>query len=153
MLSSPLSSIKHAGSPWELGLAEVHRTLVENGLRDRSILRVDGGFKTGLEVVLSSLMGALDAQLELEIAAIGGKDSMSGTFQELTVPPTLISFAAAPGHISNVISPEFKRSGHFVYIFEHKPQQNGMPNYQQLRDAYENIHHLIKEEKIDLFAS
>lgn len=97
---------------------------------------------------LSSLMGALDAQLELEIAAIGGKDSMSGTFEELTVPPTLISFAAAPGHISNVISPEFKRSGHFVYIFEHKPQQNGMPNFQQLRDAYENIHHLIKEEKI-----
>ncbi len=97
---------------------------------------------------LSSLMGALDAQLELEIAAIGGKDSMSGTFEELTVPPTLISFAAAPGHISNVISPEFKRSGHFVYLFEHKPQENGMPNYEQLRDTYEEIHQLIKDETI-----
>lgn len=56
--ASPLSSIKHAGSPWELGLAEVHRTLMTNGLRDRSILRVDGGFKTGWDVIMAALMGA-----------------------------------------------------------------------------------------------
>ena len=56
--ASPLSSIKHAGSPWELGLAEVHRTLLTNGLRDRSILRVDGGFKTGWDVMMAALMGA-----------------------------------------------------------------------------------------------
>eukprot|EP00746_Dinoflagellata_sp_MGD_P001211 gnl/MRDRNA2_/MRDRNA2_102258_c0_seq1.p1 gnl/MRDRNA2_/MRDRNA2_102258_c0~~gnl/MRDRNA2_/MRDRNA2_102258_c0_seq1.p1 ORF type:complete len:1776 (-),score=315.85 gnl/MRDRNA2_/MRDRNA2_102258_c0_seq1:378-5705(-) len=56
--ASPLSSIKHTGGPWELGLAEVHRTLLNFGLRERSVLRVDGGFKTGWEVVISSLMGA-----------------------------------------------------------------------------------------------
>jgi glutamate synthase (ferredoxin) len=55
--ASPLSSIKHAGSPWELGLTEVHRVLMENGLRDRVLLRVDGGIKTGWDVVMAALMG------------------------------------------------------------------------------------------------
>ncbi|MCL6432785.1 MAG: glutamate synthase subunit alpha [Leptolyngbyaceae cyanobacterium HOT.MB2.61] len=55
--ASPLSSIKHAGSPWELGLTEVHRVLLENQLRDRVILRVDGGIKTGWDVVMAALMG------------------------------------------------------------------------------------------------
>ncbi|MEH2070663.1 MAG: glutamate synthase large subunit [Nostoc sp.] len=55
--ASPLSSIKHAGSPWELGLSEVHRVLMENSLRDRVILRVDGGLKSGWDVVISALMG------------------------------------------------------------------------------------------------
>ncbi|MGA9377570.1 MAG: glutamate synthase-related protein, partial [Phormidium sp.] len=55
--ASPLSSIKHAGSPWELGLVEVHRVLMENQLRSRVILRVDGGFKTGWDVVMGALMG------------------------------------------------------------------------------------------------
>jgi len=56
--ASPLSSIKHAGGPWELGLTEVHRVLMENNLRDRVILRVDGGFKSGWDVVMGALMGA-----------------------------------------------------------------------------------------------
>ncbi|MEB3331807.1 MAG: glutamate synthase-related protein, partial [Synechococcaceae cyanobacterium] len=56
--ASPLSSIKHAGSPWELGLTEVHRSLLENGLRDRVLLRADGGLKTGWEVVSAALLGA-----------------------------------------------------------------------------------------------
>jgi glutamate synthase (ferredoxin) len=56
--ASPLSSIKHAGSPWELGLTEVHRTLMENQLRDRVLLRVDGGLKTGWDVIMAALMGA-----------------------------------------------------------------------------------------------
>jgi glutamate synthase (ferredoxin) len=56
--ASPLSSIKHAGSPWELGLTEVHRVLMENELRDRVLLRVDGGLKTGWDVVMAALMGA-----------------------------------------------------------------------------------------------
>jgi glutamate synthase (ferredoxin) len=56
--ASPLSSIKHAGSPWELGLTEVHRVLMENSLRDRVILRVDGGFKSGWDVLMGALMGA-----------------------------------------------------------------------------------------------
>ncbi|WP_353931340.1 glutamate synthase-related protein [Okeanomitos corallinicola TIOX110] len=56
--ASPLSSIKHAGSPWELGLTEVHRVLMENGLRDRVTLRVDGGLKSGWDVLIAALMGA-----------------------------------------------------------------------------------------------
>ncbi|AFY71090.1 glutamate synthase (ferredoxin) [Thalassoporum mexicanum PCC 7367] len=55
--ASPLSSIKHAGSPWELGLAEVHTVLMENRLRDRVLLRVDGGFKTGWDVMIAALLG------------------------------------------------------------------------------------------------
>jgi glutamate synthase (ferredoxin) len=55
--ASPLSSIKHAGSPWELGLTEVHKTLMENQLRDRVLLRVDGGIKTGWDVLMAALMG------------------------------------------------------------------------------------------------
>jgi glutamate synthase (ferredoxin) len=56
--ASPLSSIKHAGAPWELGVTEVHRVLMENQLRDRVLLRADGGFKTGWDVLMAALMGA-----------------------------------------------------------------------------------------------
>ena len=56
--ASPLSSIKHAGSPWELGLTEVHRVLMENQLRDRVLLRVDGGLKSGWDIIVAALMGA-----------------------------------------------------------------------------------------------
>jgi phosphoribosylformylglycinamidine synthase len=70
---------------------------------------------------LSALLGVLDAQMELGIAAIGGKDSMSGSFGEGTeridVPPTLVSFAIAPCDAETVISPEFKASGHGVHLF------------------------------------
>ncbi len=56
--ASPLSSIKHVGAPWELGLAEVHQTLLRNGLRDRVALRVDGGLRTGRDLLLAALLGA-----------------------------------------------------------------------------------------------
>jgi glutamate synthase (ferredoxin) len=56
--ASPLSSVKHAGVPWELGLAETQQVLVENGLRERVLLRVDGGLKTGRDVVVAALLGA-----------------------------------------------------------------------------------------------
>lgn len=56
--ASPVSSIKHAGGPWELGLTETHQTLIKNGLRERVILRVDGGFKSGFDVLMAAAMGA-----------------------------------------------------------------------------------------------
>ncbi|KAF6140440.1 hypothetical protein GIB67_030521 [Kingdonia uniflora] len=56
--ASPISSIKHAGGPWELGLTETHQTLIENGLRERVVLRVDGGFKSGVDVLMAAAMGA-----------------------------------------------------------------------------------------------
>ena len=65
----------------------------------------------------SALLGALEAQLDYGVAAIGGKDSMSGSFMDLDVPPTLISFAIAPIKAGEVLSPEFKEAGHPVYVF------------------------------------
>ena len=65
----------------------------------------------------AALLGALDAQLELGAAAIGGKDSMSGSFMDLDVPPTLISFAIAPIDKEQVLTPEFKAAGNSVYLF------------------------------------
>ena len=65
----------------------------------------------------AALLGAMDAQMELGAAAIGGKDSMSGSFLDMDVPPTLISFAIAPIKASRVLSPEFKEAGNPVYLF------------------------------------
>ncbi len=65
----------------------------------------------------SALLGALDAQMDFGAAAIGGKDSMSGSFLDLDVPPTLISFAIAPVSAGEILSPEFKEAGHPVYLF------------------------------------
>ena len=70
----------------------------------------------------AALLGAMDAQLELNAAAIGGKDSMSGTFLDKDVPPTLISFAIAPIKAGDVLSPEFKAAGHSVYLFAPKAE-------------------------------
>ena len=64
----------------------------------------------------SALLGALDAQLDYGVAAIGGKDSMSGSFEDLDVPPTLVSFAVSTGAVENVISPEFKAAGNRVLM-------------------------------------
>ncbi len=97
---------------------------------------------------LASLLGAYDAQINLGLAAIGGKDSMSGTYQDLNVPPTLISFACANGEKKNVISPEFKQAGNKLYFFNHIPQENGLPNYDNLKVVFELIFENIKAGKI-----
>lgn len=97
---------------------------------------------------LASLLGAYDAQINLGLAAIGGKDSMSGTYQDLNVPPTLISFACANGEKKNVISPEFKQAGNKLYFFNHIPQENGLPNYENLKSVFELIFENIKAGKI-----
>jgi len=97
---------------------------------------------------LASLLGAYDAQINLGLAAIGGKDSMSGTYQDLNVPPTLISFACANGEKKNVISPEFKQAGNKIYFFNHISQENGLPNYENLKVVFELISENIKAGKI-----
>ncbi|SDG45032.1 phosphoribosylformylglycinamidine synthase [Epilithonimonas hungarica] len=97
---------------------------------------------------LASLLGAYDAQINFGLAAIGGKDSMSGTYQDLNVPPTLISFACANGEKKNIISPEFKRAGNKLYFFNHIPQENGLPNYESLKVIFELIFENIKGGKI-----
>jgi len=97
---------------------------------------------------LASLLGAYDAQINFGLAAIGGKDSMSGTYQDLNVPPTLISFACANGEKKNIISPEFKQAGNKLYFFNHIPQENGLPNYESLKIIFELIFENIKAGKI-----
>jgi len=97
---------------------------------------------------LASLLGAYDAQMNFELAAIGGKDSMSGSFQDIHVPPTLISFACANGDKKNIISPEFKKAGNKLYLFQHMPQENGMPNYGDLKQIFDFIFENIKSKKI-----
>jgi len=97
---------------------------------------------------LASLLGAYDAQITLGLAAIGGKDSMSGTYQDLNVPPTLISFACANGEKKNVISPEFKQAENKLYFYDHIPQENGLPNYDNLKVVFELIFENIKAGKI-----
>jgi phosphoribosylformylglycinamidine synthase len=69
---------------------------------------------------LAAILGALDAQLDFEVAAIGGKDSMSGSFENLDVPPTLVSFAVTTEDINNIISPEFKKAGSKVMLLSAK---------------------------------
>ncbi len=89
---------------------------------------------------MASLLGAYNAQMNLGLAAIGGKDSMSGTFQNINVPPTLISFACANGVKRHIISPEFKLSGNHLYHFYNQANEDGLPNYDVLKDVYEFIH-------------
>lgn len=96
----------------------------------------------------ASLLGAYDAQMNLELAAIGGKDSMSGTYHQLNVPPTLISFACADGDKKNIISPELKQEGNCLYHFHHQSQENGFPDYEKLKKLYAYIHQQISDKNI-----
>ena len=86
----------------------------------------------------AALLGALDAQLELGAAAIGGKDSMSGSFLDKDVPPTLISFAIAPVDAKQVLSPEFKAAGHPVYVFG--PVDESADSMKAAWDAFHKLH-------------
>ncbi|MBR2465174.1 MAG: phosphoribosylformylglycinamidine synthase [Clostridia bacterium] len=86
----------------------------------------------------SALLGAMDAQLELGAAAIGGKDSMSGTFLDMDVPPTLISFAIAPIAAGDVITPEFKAAGHPVYLFA--PDEDTAESQKAAWEAFYALH-------------
>jgi len=83
----------------------------------------------------SALLGALDAQLELGAAAIGGKDSMSGSFLDMDVPPTLISFAIAPVKADKVLSPEFKKAGNPVYLFKSEDSKGAWEAFHDLHNA------------------
>lgn len=76
---------------------------------------------------LSALLGAFKAQLDLGIGSIGGKDSMSGSFENLDVPPTLVSFAVTTDKVKNIISPEFKSAGNKVIILKPEYNENGLP--------------------------
>ncbi len=97
---------------------------------------------------LSALLGAFKAQMDLGIASIGGKDSMSGTFEKIDVPPTLVSFAVTTDELKNVISPEFKKSGSKVVVLKPECDEKGLPTSQSLIENYNLISKLVREGKI-----
>ena len=92
---------------------------------------------------LSALLGAFKAQHELKVPAIGGKDSMSGTFMDLDVPPTLISFAVGLGDAKKVISPEFKKAGSKVVLVSINKDSNNIPDFEDIKIKYAAIHQAI----------
>ena len=96
---------------------------------------------------LSALLGAYTAQENLCLAAIGGKDSMSGSFDDMDVPPTLVSFAIAPQDASRLISPEFKEAGHPVYFFDAPYNMDGTPDYVTMKHVWNEVANLIASGK------
>ena len=89
---------------------------------------------------MAALLGAFEAQKNLGIAAIGGKDSMSGSFENLDVPPTLVSFAVTTGKTDEVVSPEFKKAGHIVCLLLTKLDENGLPETASLLENFRLVH-------------
>jgi len=100
----------------------------------------------------AALLGALDAQLGLQIAAIGGKDSMSGSFaydgKNIDVPPTLVSFAVSVTKIDRIITPEFKKTGSYVYHYRPPFTSFDKLDFAALREYFDNVENLIEKEKI-----
>ena len=98
--------------------------------------------------VVQALLGTIKCLKEFGLASIGGKDSMSGTFKDLHIPPTLISFAVSYLDSNLVVSNELKRSGNKLYIIKHDMLRNNMPNYEQLKMNFNYVTSLISSKKI-----
>ena len=96
---------------------------------------------------LAALLGAFKAQLELGIGAIGGKDSMSGTFENLDVPPTLVSFAVTTSTTDRIVSNDFKGAGHKVVILRPEFDGNGLPVTSSLVELMNRVSGLLREKK------
>ncbi|TCK97742.1 phosphoribosylformylglycinamidine synthase [Natranaerovirga hydrolytica] len=96
----------------------------------------------------TALLGAYKAQKEFELPSIGGKDSMSGTFNDIDVPPTLVSFAVTTTDIDQVISPEFKAVNHAIVRVELEKDPYDVPNFEHLKQTYEKVVDLIQNKKV-----
>ena len=96
---------------------------------------------------MAALLGAFKAQMDYEIAAIGGKDSMSGSFENIDVPPTLVSFAVTTGKNDEVVSPEFKKAGNKVVWIKPEYDENGLPVASSVKAVYETVYGLVKDKK------
>ncbi len=97
---------------------------------------------------LAALLGAFEAQMNLGVGAIGGKDSMSGSFEDLDVPPTLVSFAVTTAKTGEILSPEFKQPGHSVVLLSPRRDEQGLPETASLVQLYTQITDLIRQGKI-----
>lgn len=97
---------------------------------------------------MQALLGLIEAEMAFETPAIGGKDSMSGTFNDICVPPTLITFAVTTEKTENIISPEFKKAGNHIYYVKHDPKENKTPDYEQLKENFTKVRQLILDKTI-----
>ena len=97
---------------------------------------------------MAALLGAYKAQKDFEIASIGGKDSMSGSFEDIDVPPTLVSFAVTTDNVDNIISPEFKKAGSKVYIIKPEYDKNGLPSADSLKAVFDRVTRLMRSGKV-----
>ena len=97
---------------------------------------------------LSALMGALKMQVAFGLPSIGGKDSMSGTFENINVPPMLMAFGITTVDAGQVISPELKYEGNKLYLIKHTPLANHMPDVDQLKANWAYVHEQIQAENI-----
>jgi len=96
---------------------------------------------------LSAMLGAFKAQMELGIGAIGGKDSMSGTFENIDVPPTLVSFAVTTSKTGRIVSPEFKKSGNKVVFLPCEYDENNLPKTDALLKLFDKVSGALKSGK------
>ncbi len=96
----------------------------------------------------AALLGAYDAQIGFGLPSIGGKDSMSGTFNEIDVPPTLVSFAVDVAREKDVITPELKKAGNKLVLFTIEKNEYDLPVYEQVMALYDKIHELIGKKAI-----
>jgi phosphoribosylformylglycinamidine synthase len=102
---------------------------------------------------LAALLGALDAQMGLGVGAIGGKDSMSGSFEKLDVPPTLVSFATAIGRADRVVGAAFSQPGSSVVLLSPAPGDGPVPDYESQKRVFEAVEHLIAAGSVRAAAS
>ncbi len=96
---------------------------------------------------LAALLGGFKAQKDLEIGAIGGKDSMSGSFEDIDVPPTLVSFAVTTEKLDKITSPEFKSADHKVVLITPKYTKDNLPDVSSLKEVYDTVYNLVSTGK------
>ena len=97
---------------------------------------------------MAALLGAFKAQKELKLPSIGGKDSMSGSFEDIHVPPTLVSFAIVAQEVDHIMTPELKGCGHTLVEACLTKDQYHLPDYTQLQKLYDDVSKLIDEKKV-----
>ena len=97
---------------------------------------------------VSALLGAYKAQKELEIGAIGGKDSMSGTFMDLTVPPTLVSFAVGTAHVDNIVSQDLKGVDHRLVFFDVPRMYDDTPDWDRFKENCDTLQEQIEKGRV-----
>ena len=97
---------------------------------------------------MAALLGAFRAQMELGIASIGGKDSMSGSFENIDVPPTLVSFAVTTGKVSDVITNDMKSAGHKIVILSPEYGEDSLPTAKSLVELYGKVNALMQSGKV-----